>query len=152
MQCALCRQQNRVLSFANSVCWLAQWYGVLRMVTDIYGQVGWYAMFPLPTTKQCFLNNSILSIPRASDAVTSLARQQNRDTTLPKSLNTSQKNPQNSHEQHSLHQSSSRYPEISPWQALGTVYAAAYCACAWRRPFDSQKKGLLMRATLFKVP
>ena len=122
MRCARCRQQNRVLSFANSVCWLARWYGFLQMVTDIYGQVAWYAMCPVPTTKQCFLNNSILSIlsiPRASDAVTSLCRQQNRETSLPKSLNTSQKIPK-------IPMSNT----CSPW---GTAYAAACCACALRR-------------------
>ena len=111
--------RTEVLSFANSVCRLAQWHGVLRMITDIYGQVGGYAMCPVPTTKQCFLNNSILSIPRTSDAVTSLGRQQNRETLLPKSLNTSQNFP--------------KTPMSNTCSSLGTAYAAACCACAWRR-------------------
>ena len=64
--------------------------------------VGWYAVSPVPATKQ--------------------GGSQNLSTALKKS--------QNSHEQHLLRQSSSRYPEISPWQALGTAFAAARCTCA----------------------
>ena len=76
---------------------------------------------PLPTTKQCFLNNSILSIlciPRASDAVTSLCRQQNRETSLPKSLNTSQKIPKipmSNTCSTSLHLGTPRFRLGKPW-------------------------------------
>ena len=49
-------------------------------------------------------------------------------------LSKSIKNSQISHVHHLYHQSSSRHPEISPWQALGIAYAAACCECACATP------------------
>ena len=116
---------------------MALWVGVCgsgwEVLRDFERGVGGYAVCPMPTTKQCFLNNSILSIPRASDAVTSLCRQQNRETSLPKSLNTSQKIPKipmSNTRSTSLHPDTLRFRLGKPW---GTANAAACCACALRR-------------------
>ena len=69
------------------------------MVTDIYGQVAWYAVCPVPATKQSGFT------PKISQQLS--------------------KNPINSHEQHLFHQSSSSVPRDFALASLGHNIATA---------------------------
>ena len=137
------------------------WWEVWEVLRDFERGVVGYAVCPMPTTKQCFLNNSILSIPRASDAVTSLGRQQNRETSLPKSLNTSQKIPKipmSNTRSTSLHPGTPRFRLGKPWaqymrQHAVRAFGAASPTHAVRSVIaPHKKKGCSCEQPFWKYP